>query len=118
MELALQIMGVCAFSEFFELQLTLQPKGHVTCKLLTHYFLECRDGGAFTCEIKLPPIERFHSFPTGPSPHPLDLSSSTYCTSTHSDSHETGSCQLANLLQVLSFGLPWALYIGFIVCVR
>jgi hypothetical protein len=29
-----------------------------------------------------------------------------------------GSCQLAYLLQVLLFGVPWALYIGFIVCVR
>ncbi len=52
MKLALELMGVCAFSEFFELKLTLQPKGHVTCKLLNHYFLECTNGGAFTCEIK------------------------------------------------------------------
>jgi len=39
-KLAVEIMGVCAFSEFFELKVTLQPKGPVTCKLLHHLFLD------------------------------------------------------------------------------
>jgi hypothetical protein len=113
-------MGVCAFS--VNLNWLLQPQGHVTCKLHNHYFLECRDGGAFTCEIKstggLPWLRDSIVFQWVLPPTHEIWAVQLLAHSLTGDSHETGSCQLAYWLQVLSFGLPWALYIGFIVCVR
>jgi len=100
----------------------LQPKGHVTCKLLNHYFLEYRDGGAITCETKstggLPRLRDSIVF-QWVLPAPTRFEQFNFL---HIHSQVTvmklGSCQLAYLLQVLLFGVPWALYIGFIVCVR
>jgi hypothetical protein len=71
------------FLSSLNLNWLLQPKGHVTCKLLNHLFL---DGGASTCEIKstlgLPRL-RDSIVCQRVLPNPLDLSSSTFCTFTH-----------------------------------
>jgi hypothetical protein len=62
-------------------------------------------------------IDRLHSLSMGPSPTHQIWAVQLFAHSLTGDSHETGSCQLACLLQVFSFGLPGVVYIRFAVCV-